>query len=436
MSFDAWNSYISDSKPITTTVKRGVLGGKLSDAKVSQELPKEDTTWHTVNAASAKLIKRTGQPEIAAKLEADNQLDANRRAESKVGRPAKSKKSLLSAAPEAPRKEGDAPPPTPAPPGPGLAPPIAAPSQAPAGPGMAVEVELEAPSLPILTLEQHMRRDNQTALFAMSIDRPHRPTAQMILNTPPASEALNYCEPYIRGDMSWYDNHLKLNASNPRLTYQSVPLMSREILQTFLRAPDPKMVWERPCYNLDRDPYPHEGRVRCIAHRLSEKQTGKGYRLRELLLNDQSVKVNASLARGLDPSIHMLPVPEMCYMCHVYMTSHACFNAKNKQSDQPYIMNRFCVDIDKPGEYDRRKMLCVDDVNINLWGCFPMWNERHYVACRVNSEGRQFDGFAETDDLLFRLPRVPLQVKDASYASSSIQFTLSSVEPAGSNFQQ
>lgn len=453
MSFDAvWNSYIADAKP--ATVKRGVLGGaapaKLSEAPVTQELPNEDTTWHTVNAASAKLIKRTGQPELAKKLEQDNQEDANKRAETKVGRPPKSKKALAAAA--------------------------AAPSAVPPAGGTAAQQSrrevltsvsngIMQESLPIHTLEQHTRRDNQAELFALKIERPHRPTADMIVNTPPASEVLKYVATHWREEMSWYDKQIKLVANNPQLTFQSVPLFIREVLQTFLRAPDPAVRWERPCYNLDREPLPHEGRIRCIAHRLSEKQTGKGYRLRELLFNDQSVKINAAAPGGagggknsIDPTMYLSTVPEMCFLCHIYMTTHACFNMKNRleekelndltsrpvapaaENDDLYIMNRFCVDVDKPGEYDRRKMLCTDDVSMGIWGCFPMWNERHYIACFSSSSAKGGGGvlpaFAETDELLFRLPRVPLQVTDSSKQSDSIQFTLSSVGQANLTSRQ
>jgi hypothetical protein len=457
MSLDTvWNSYISaDAKP--ATVKRGVLGGgggaqaKLSEAPVTQELPNEDTTWHTVNAASAKLIKRTGQPELAKKLEQDNQEDANKRAETKVGRPPKSKKALVAPAP-----------------------PTAAPIAVPPVGGTAAQPRREQvltsvsngimqETLPIHTLEQHTRRDNQAELFALKIERPHRPTADMIVNTPPASEVLKYVATHWREEMSWYDKQIKLVANNPHLTFQSVPLFIREVLQTFLRAPDPTVRWERPCYNLDREPLPHEGRIRCIAHRLSEKQTGKGYRLRELLFNDQSVKINAAAASGsaggkppIDPTIYLSTVPEMCFLCHIYMTTHACFNLKNRleekelndltsrpapqaENDDLYIMNRFCVDVDKPGEYDRRKMLCTDDVSMGIWGCFPMWNERHYIACMVSPTGGGggvLPGFAETDELLFRLPRVPLQVTDSSKQSDSIQFTLSSVGQANLTSRQ
>jgi hypothetical protein len=112
------------------------------------------------------------------------------------------------------------------------------------------------------------------------------------------------------------------------------------------------------------------------------------------------------------------------------------------EKEDLYIMNRFCVDIDKPGEYDRRKMLCTDDVSMGIWGCFPMWNERHYIACMVSPTpgggggGVPLPGFAETDELLFRLPRVPLQVTDSSKQSDSIQFTLSSVGQANLTTRQ
>jgi hypothetical protein len=67
------------------------------------------------------------------------------------------------------------------------------------------------------------------------------------------------------------------------------------------------------------------------------------------------------------------------------------------------ILNRFMVDIDKPGEYDRRKMLVSDDVALGIWGPFPLWNKRHYVPVRISDTNLW--GFEEMEDLLFRLPR-------------------------------
>ncbi len=98
------------------------------------------------------------------------------------------------------------------------------------------------------------------------------------------------------------------------------------------------------------------------------------------------------------------------------MTTEACLDQKNKSDERERkdmtadcepnivtILNRFMVDIDKPGEYDRRKMLVSDDVALGIWGPFPLWNERYYVPVRIG--GTNLWGFEETEDLLFRLPR-------------------------------
>jgi hypothetical protein len=302
-----------------------------------------------------------------------------------------------------------------------------------------------APSVPIVTLEQHQRRDNETELFAYSIERPAlRAATEVIISTPPAVSALSFCAAAAAedGGVAWYNTYLKTLGS---VAFQNTPLIRRSVLITFLREPDTSVPFERPCFNLDREPLPHEQRVRCIAHRLSEEQlgAGRGYRLRELLYNDQCVKINRAVAQRTDPMVHLTPVPELCYMCHVWMTTEACLDQRNRMEERKQkdltvpgastpppaggipalIFNRFMVDIDKPGEYDRRKMLCSDDVTaMGVWGPFPAWNKRNYVACMVRFPEKSLRGFEETDNLLFRLPRVPLQSGPTSAAPAVLTF--------------
>lgn len=406
-------------------IKKSLLGGKpsaaaplkLEDVEIAQKDVNslQDGVWAASNQAHSRLVKRTGQSAIAQKMEANNQKDQKERSVTKQKR---------------------VPPPLPPFPSP---PSVYTEAVAAARPITAVATEIipepvivEKTALQFNTLEQHKRRDDELALFAVTVERPHRANNEIIVNTPTAVSVLGYCSQF-KDEMPWYKSMQQTVANSSNVTFQKTPVMRRTVLVTFLRMPDTAMPFERACFNLDREPSAHENRVRCIAHRLSEKclGPGRGFRLREMLFNDQSLKINAALEHNtraahngqpmVDPTIHLTPIPEMCYMCHVWMTTEACLDQKNKSDERERkdmthqqqqqqqegnivtILNRFMVDIDKAGEYDRRKMLVSDDVALGIWGPFPLWNERYYVPVRI--AGTNLWGFEETEDLLFRLPR-------------------------------
>lgn len=98
------------------------------------------------------------------------------------------------------------------------------------------------------------------------------------------------------------------------------------------------------------------------------------------------------------------------------------------------LMNRFMVDIDKPGEYSRRVMLCSDDVAMGTWGPFPLWNKSNYIPVKITNLGLL--GFEESPNLLFRPPRVPSQVIGSSNVSNSIQSNPTIVGRASSTSRQ
>ncbi len=441
-------SYVPGGK----TIRKGLLGGrpstadppKLEDVKLDQKDVNsiQDTVWVASTQAQSRLVKRTGQPAIASKMDAAIKLDQKERVIVKQKRPVKK-----AAGPEVP------PPPPPAAtagcdvsvspsPSPAFQPKLS----------FAKRNETEVIPVPIIvdskinTLEQHKRRDDDLSLFAVTIERPHKATNDDIINTPPAANVLAYCSQF-KDVLPWFRNMQQVVANSPGLSFQKTPVIRRSVLVTFLRAPDPAMPDERPCCNLDREPMAHENMVRCIAHRLSEKRLGaaRAFRLRELLFNDQSLKINAALSHGHDPTPFLSKPPEMCYMCHIWMTTEACLDQKNKADlrdlkdltsppPQMYaILNRFMVDVGKPGEYDVRKMLVSDDVSLGIWGPFPLWNERNYVPVRIRTPSSTVDlwGFEESEELLFRLPRVPLQVIESSSASGSIPSNHTPAAPAG-----
>lgn len=269
----------------------------------------------------------------------------------------------------------------------------------------------------IQPLEDVPRRDSDLALFAMEMERrPYRPTQQLILDIPPAVETLVYCAQFKSSTMPWFIGGQKTIAANEDLAPPIVPIYTRAYLRPFMREPDPASTHERPCFNLDREPYEGEqGRVRCIAHRLSENLLGEGYRLRELLNTTQCTQIEAALSRRgktpTDPREYLSKIPEMCVMCHVWLTTEAALDQKNrteerKPDEEIAVLNRFMVDIDKPGEYSRHCLLSGDDVAMGIWGPFPLWNERHYRPWK-DPAGTGLRGFQELDDMLFRLSLEP-----------------------------
>jgi hypothetical protein len=293
------------------------------------------------------------------------------------------------------------------------------------------------------TLEEHKRRDEQPELFAMTtVQRPSRATDQVIIETPPEVQVLAYCNQF-RNEMEWFARMQVIVAEND-LKFQKTPVFRRAVLITFLREPDPSNKWERPCFNLDRDPQPHECHIRCIAHRLW------GFRLREMLFNDQQQRINASLRNGEDPAAHLFGVNEMCYLCHIYMTNKVCLDQKNNKEQrerkdltapqQPIMMriaNRFMVVIDKPGEYDRRRMLVSDNVAMGIWGPFPIWSKDHYVPVKVMAPGSNVTlrGLEESAKLLFQEARALAAPGTKGSLNKSTQSTPTSIERVVSTFR-
>jgi hypothetical protein len=315
-----------------------------------------------------------------------------------------------------------------------LPPPPPPPSVVPeaAAPEVRVKVEHVAKDqvVEIQPLEDVPRRDQDLELFAANMERrPLRPSTQLILTLPPPVETLQYCAQFKKSSMPWFVGGQKTIAENPDISPPRIPLYTRSYLLPFMREPDPQSTHERPCFNLDREPLEGEqGRLRCIAHRLSEQKLGegRGYRLRELLTTDQCTQINAALSHrnGPDPCKYLSSIPEMCVMCHVWMTTEAVLDQKDRVEEhaidrkttppkQVTVFNRFMVDIDKPGEYSRSCLLAGDAVSMGIWGPFPLWNERHYVLW-TDPKGTGLRGFQELEDMLFRLSLDPSQQQQST----------------------
>lgn len=276
-------------------------------------------------------------------------------------------------------------------------------------------------------VEQHNVRDDQLALFALNMSKGF---SNYVINKPPQIDVLAYCARY-KNEMPWYISMQHYIASSAEAyDYPDVPVLSRVMIQDFLRvAENPG---ERPCINLDRDPFEGENRIRCAAHRLTSKPEngGKGFKLRELILGDTLTRVNEAVAKKQDFSQILDPVPDMCFLCHLWLClkdSTYQRDRKLQETDKIVIINRFMVMIDQPGEYDRNKMLMGDKVNTGLWGPVPLFNECNYIV--HSREGR----IEESANLLFRLTRVLSPQIEGSPRKPSIQSNLTNAIPSIGN---
>jgi len=442
-----WETYLNGSGKVFKTATLGGTNTSASSSTRKDEEKNGDSVWNSANQATIQLAKRAGQPAVASKMGSYiRQHHQQQQEQPAVVAKTKKQKTRKRDEQEVEEEEENVKrrPPT--------LPPV--PDGQPVPPPHVMDQ-----IFPIETIEEHNRRDNQLGLFAVSVRRKARPTKDTIVSAPSAVKVLAYCAKY-KNEMPWYSRTLTDVANSDTYTFQDIPLIRREVLVTYLREPDPKCPWERPCFNLDREPQEHETRVRCIAHRMSEAHQGpgKGYRLREMQFGNQEINILNALEANenakktvIDPCKYLSPIPEMCYMCHVWMTTEAALDQKNhladrsrkdltvpppqqQQSQTMWALNRFMVDIDVIGEYDRRKMLVSDDIGLGIWGPFPLWNERHYIPARIVPSGLR--GFEESEALLFRLPRIPLQAIESSSKNSSTRSTPTSASATASSFPQ
>jgi hypothetical protein len=287
--------------------------------------------------------------------------------------------------------------------------------------------------LPVKTLEDQQCAGNQLELFNISVERSGRATSDIILNIPPPVKVLSYCRQFKNKECAWFYGINNMVADTEAcVEYPNVPVLTREYLGTFMREADSKEPYERPCFNLTRAPYMGEGKIHCVAHRLSEAALGegKGYRLRELLLPEQMTQINAAIEHNnnkttvhpVDPREWLDRVPELCAMCHVYVANMEYTKQKDKEVERErmnstasgaydtgiVILNKFMVVPNRVGEYPLNKTLSGDANPLGIWGPFPVWSDRNYIPVMVGGGGLR--GFLETDNLLFQGPQRSQQI--------------------------
>jgi hypothetical protein len=351
----------------------------------------QDANWAAANQASAKLTHRTGQHEVGKELDAIT----------KASTPVKKAPAVVVASTNASKKRS--------------ASASASIMAAPPKPSVMRDRE-EAVPLPIVAMEKHTRRDEQAALFALApivVSRPvTTPTTEMISAIPDANSILHYCALYRKQHedeedlTAWLPAVTQGVSNTPGRKFPKIAVFTRSVYITFYRQPHPSCPWERPCFNLDHDPLPFEkDKLRCIAHRLSEARfgPGKGYRLREIIYPETMVKINEHLRNGTNPNVELPTECELCYMCHVWLTSEYKLTQQDmlaraaeppnlarppaQQKQLVRILNKFMVDIDKPGEYDIHYMLTSHDVCNGIWGPFPQWNVDNWIPCKIIESG-------------------------------------------------
>lgn len=385
---------------VTTATPDGKPLNRVSNQGSIKSL--SDQVWESTNAAEATLVKRSGQADVSKKLanvhKTKEVKQQHQQQQQKKPPPVKREREEKHAEEE---QEQDS-------------------VLAPLSKARMVDVPAPdvMPNLRVETLEQHTARDDQLELFAQAVTATHgRAPSEMVIKAPPKEEILNTAEDMMR---EWYYGFATLVANTPGQKFPDVPCFSRQMLIPFMREADPLVPWERPCFNLDREPHQGEERIRCIAHRMSEKwaqvepRLGGPFRLREMLFNDEEAKILA-LPKGYDPKVILPSIPEMCILCNIWIANVDYIDQKDKVRERSTkdhttappnmvtICNRFMVRVDQEGEYDSRRGTITCDRNaLGIWGPFPVFNENNYIPYRYNGRLR---GVKETDNLLFRLSR-------------------------------
>lgn len=238
----AWETFVSDDKKLKKGILAARRGGEEEGGAVLPPIdPKtvnalQDGTWAATNQAAAADELSNNSASVSALLKANNALDEAERTAAKLRRPVKSKKKRLEEERQAQQacieREAAA----------SSIANIATP------PGVAVP----------LALEQHTPQQHAAAVAV--VNRPHlRAPTETIINTPPVVGALSYCAKMYResegpegGGVAWYGSYQKMLAGQQGVTFQRTPLIRRSVLVTFLREPDPRACYERPCFNLGK----------------------------------------------------------------------------------------------------------------------------------------------------------------------------------------
>lgn len=125
----------------------------------------------------------------------------------------------------------------------------------------------EQQQLPIYTLEAYKKRDHELALFAQNMERTARAANDTLVYQPPETRIVAFCGRN-KARFPWFVPMMRVVAeSQGQYDVPDVPALRRSQLIRYMRAPDPRCPWERPCMNLGKS----AGRV-CLLCALTRAQ--------------------------------------------------------------------------------------------------------------------------------------------------------------------
>ena len=312
-----------------------------------------------------------------------------------------------------------------------------------------VEPQTTVSQLPVETIEQHTQRNNQNSLFTTRLSDMNRVSSEVLVSHPPSEEILAYAIKIESQRPAYVGMQKFVSESAGMYNYPDVPVLSRKAILPFYREAHPQRRWERPCLNLDRNPYPHEGKTRCMSHIISAEKLGEqnAFRCREMLIGDVNIRIEEAIKQGTDPSIHLSPAPGYCVFCHMNIVLQDSisqqYQIKNrsevKRQEELYgnidddddeniddenivIVNPYLVIIDKPGEYNRNVLLLSDKVKAGIWGPFILLNPDNYIATLNIPGSDRLRGFQERAEMhFFRPTRVSSPRRESQQRTFSTQ---------------
>jgi hypothetical protein len=272
-------------------------------------------------------------------------------------------------------------------------------------PGPQVAMPLTATTdLPIETMEEVAIRSDADLRYVRRIKMgDHGISEATLARLPTLAEQLAWVNTIEdESHKLWYHN-IPYVVANAGTKFPDVPVLSREYLTDFLRAPMPGNPWERPCPGLFPLDSPHD-------HRQCESFTlGGTFACRELLLPNVMKKVLRARARCEKEGERIEDTPnfvlpkehQFCYLCHLRYTNSAYYQKKFAEDERTSasaataasaaaaadgtvevkIINAFCVMVNTPGEYDIGATLPGYGVSnpCGLIGPFPLYHRGNYL---------------------------------------------------------
>lgn len=241
-----------------------------------------------------------------------------------------------------------------------------------------VQEELPVQDIPVKSVQDYSLsiKDQRDVVFQRSLETLNRLNDGQIPSLPPMRLVFTYIAKMTEGDQPpWFKSSQAAIVNAQNLRYPRMDVLTRTYMMDFMRqAINSK--GERPC-----------GKVKCISERMSNGVI----RCRELILPS---------------STDLPPHPEWCIMCQMHHTNKRYAENRSKvDGDSQELMlpiHIFIVQVDVEGEYRLDKTLLGDNECLGIYGPFPLFNVNFYAQTTFPNGAK---GWAESDDLVFRLSR-------------------------------